>query len=528
MSRSTGFPAIARFLGLVTLVWLAGGCLEDDPNHCANQDGDATCASLGGGGFCSRCVRENAGCMAEEPEAACYAPGLGGMDDAADDGKSESETGGDSTGGPEPLCTEAGALDAACPEDTPFCVGEECVSCVDGGGDVLCSEEAPICFEGTAKCEACTPEREDACGEGVCGREYECRECNEHSDCLSGCDIGKGECFVNAKVIWVDQATCDPNGTATGSENDPFCRIDQAGDALSPGLPNVIRIVGGGDPYTGRSLNISNSGVDPVVAVIGENQPVVTSGFPVLSVTESSRIFVQGVNFLAEDTSVTGIECRNLGNLWLDDVRIDGFNRGIGVERCEVRIRRSTIVNNSEVGIYAGNSAVGGGRGAYVRLESSFIARNGSSEPESESVALEVRDEATMEILYSTIADNLGGRPSGTLSGKNLFCLSGAQGFVRNSVVVAPGGGSVRCPFLEYSNNFIDTDDLGESNSYEPDFNPTWFRDLENLDLHINFGGTTPFADVAVWQAGDPLLDVDRAPRPFIPGTSDFAGADVP
>ena len=39
--------------------------------------------------------------------------------------------------------------------------------------------------------------------------------------------------------------------------------------------------------------------------------------------------------------------------------------------------------------------------------------------------------------------------------------------------------------------------------------------------------GASVFANVAVWQAGDPDVDIDGTPRPTTDGAMDFAGADA-
>lgn len=43
-------------------------------------------------------------------------------------------------------------------------------------------------------------------------------------------------------------------------------------------------------------------------------------------------------------------------------------------------------------------------------------------------------------------------------------------------------------------------------------------------DFHLEPGH--PFADVAQWQPGDPLVDLDGDERPNVAGTPDVAGAD--
>jgi hypothetical protein len=49
-----------------------GACSTPNLNHCANLQGDATCAARGGGTpFCSKCTADNNGCVADPVEALC-------------------------------------------------------------------------------------------------------------------------------------------------------------------------------------------------------------------------------------------------------------------------------------------------------------------------------------------------------------------------------------------------------------------------------------------------------------------------
>lgn len=77
---------------LLSVLLMTTGCLQDDPNHCANRSGDQTCAKLDGRPYCSLCSYENAGCVAEKPRAQCYAPTTEGADDASPSSGTGSET----------------------------------------------------------------------------------------------------------------------------------------------------------------------------------------------------------------------------------------------------------------------------------------------------------------------------------------------------------------------------------------------------------------------------------------------------
>src|SRR5688572_30755430 len=53
-------------------VLLLGACTIPNENHCGNHDGDQTCADrFDDATFCSICIAENDGCVAEMPEEAC-------------------------------------------------------------------------------------------------------------------------------------------------------------------------------------------------------------------------------------------------------------------------------------------------------------------------------------------------------------------------------------------------------------------------------------------------------------------------
>jgi hypothetical protein len=53
---------------------VVGACSVANPNHCANLEGDATCKALDvDTPYCSKCVADNNGCVAEALDAACEA-----------------------------------------------------------------------------------------------------------------------------------------------------------------------------------------------------------------------------------------------------------------------------------------------------------------------------------------------------------------------------------------------------------------------------------------------------------------------
>ncbi len=53
------------------------------------------------------------------------------------------------------------------------------------------------------------------------------------------------------------------------------------------------------------------------------------------------------------------------------------------------------------------------------------------------------------------------------------------------------------------------------------------FVSLDNGDLRLTAAGQTQFAGVALWQAGDPSVDIDGSARPAVDMSADVAGAHL-
>ena len=96
---------LAAILGAMT----QSGCVVvDDPEHCANREGDRTCEELYEPGVrCSACEHFYNGCVSEPPEPECR----------IDDTDSEESSGGEgSSDGTEPACEGCSEDDASEPE----------------------------------------------------------------------------------------------------------------------------------------------------------------------------------------------------------------------------------------------------------------------------------------------------------------------------------------------------------------------------------------------------------------------------
>jgi len=91
---------------------------------------------------------------------------------------------------------------------------------------------------------------------------------------------------------------------------------------------------------------------------------------------------------------------------------------------------------------------------------------------------------------------------------------------VRNSILLsADTVPEVQCAGATLSSSVTEAD-VG--------FMSSWFMSYGVGDFHLTAAGEAVFADVAQWQQGDPVTDIDGNPRPTTDSSLDYAGADVP
>jgi hypothetical protein len=490
-------------------------CVVPDPNHCANRERDATCVELELGPYCSACADANFGCVSQEPEPVCYPDGAATspsssagttMESGGTDTDTDSE--GESSSGPPPACV----TDEECPEGNPYCIEGTCGTC-DLAPEGFCGERDPgkaVCHQAWGRCVECTEVANDACADPSkwCGADFTCGGCYVHEHCLqSACDMSRGTCLPPENVFYVDNDECT-EGTMDGSMGDPFCTIQQGVTSIPVGQRGTV-IVRKGNTYT-EGILAQNS---RTVAVIGQQFPsIIVADEEAVVVSAGDKLYIAGVQ--VRSTGDVGLRCNGNSELWLDNVRVDQSVTGIEAGPCDLHIHRSEILLNEEVAI----QLTGSGDNTHMRMTSSMVVGNSTAGawPAIRSTT------SHFEILYSTVVAG---------SYKTIECAGGNAGPVRNSVVVSSGLESVDCPWAEFTDSVHDGGDAkfrGDDNVLVGTFDPAWFEDLDSNDAHVNAPGSSPFADVARWDVGDPIRDFDGERRETTPGVRNFAGADEP
>jgi hypothetical protein len=104
-----------------------------------------------------------------------------------------------------------------------------------------------------------------------------------------------------------------------------------------------------------------------------------------------------------------------------------------------------------------------------------------------------------------------------------LRCTTPVAVEIRNSIVVTQGGtppDELSCGSASVATSATEVD-VGN-------FVIGWFGNYNAGDFSLSGTGATTFADIAVWEAGDPATDIDGDLRPDVDGSPDYAGADVP
>jgi len=507
MYRTTALLALTLSLAAGTSCLQTSTALS--PDYCSGaQDGDSFCAEKypdGSRNYCTfglkDCVADIEddidGCVPERPADECYSPCGQGNAFADDASCVEEETtiadastssGGEtdsssttvepetdteessSTTGPE--CSETvPCMDPA----APFCVEGTCSTCdasVDPTPDESCAmldEGVPLCV-GSA-CVQCTAEDASACGgeTPLCDAEANtCVRCSFHEECedldLHACNIATGACF-SAEATNVSEVNAGSNGA-----------IQAAIGAVADGAEHTIVLTGGGGNHTvtvdgGKTIAIVSS-TTTVHSVRGND------GSPVITLTGAgTTAYLHRLR--VEDTDDVGIAVASGATLYADSTQV-AENSGGGIE------------------LAAGTSG-------FIR--NCMVAGDGGN-------ASAISSSGTLSVVYSTLGRD-------TNFGDPVLECSGGSTTVRNSIIVsqtnAPGT-EVDCPGVSI-----------ESSEERATQTPAdWFgAGFASGNYFLNAAGQTEFANVAIWEDGDPPFDFEGDARPNTDGAMDYAGADT-
>ena len=498
------------------------GCAVSEPNpgHCFHARGDAFCFEEHGNAapFCAlgACSPDAAdGCVAQQPARECWSPcGQGEPADELDDCEGIAATGEPSTSSTSPSSsspsttastTESMTTEVPSSTTSEGCVPEDCKDptrpvCGPDGICVACSgaddpglacstldPARPVCAGD--RCVACTREDTGNCGgiTPICDLvTNECVGCRFHAECPeSACDIDQGACLDDVPVFFVDgDAACPGNG----AEDVPFCTIQDGIDVVGNGASAIVRIAEASAAYT-ENLDIIDG--KTIVLLASAGRPVVeaTGAGPTLNITGVATTgYVEGLRFQDNNASY-----------------------GILISGATAVLDRVESVRNLGGGLWLNSSADARVRNGIIGFDANNVD------------AVMVEGGATLDMVYTTVLAG-GGAVS---PARALECEGDVTVNVRNSFFATSGTqGELACAGAMVSNTAAEAMLTGTDNVALGAMSPSWYEDFLGGDFRL--GATPPdeLFTTAVWQTGDPPVDVDGDARPTRDGTADVAGAD--
>lgn len=173
-------------IGTLALVLLVG-CVRLDESHCANRNGDASCAERGDAlAVCSECVASHDGCVAGPIAPECHAAGTtDGSESAnvADDAATQDPTDDPSASSSQPSAGEGSAGEGSAGEEST--ASTNAVDDTSASDDTTSDGATTEVSEGSASTDSSTTMAEAECGNDI-------READEQCD---GIDLDGQTCL---------------------------------------------------------------------------------------------------------------------------------------------------------------------------------------------------------------------------------------------------------------------------------------------------------------------------------------------
>lgn len=437
---------------------------------------------------------------------------MGGAEGPPDEPEPEPDAGsggGEPTGGGD--SGETCSADDECPAIAPQCVEGSCTACGDSGGDALCEARdpaRPVCAA-TGRCVACDPDGEGLCPADApyCADDFTCGGCTRHADCGddAGCDLAAAECLRADRVWWVDADRCVSTG-GYGTQDDPYCRLEDAVANAVGTEPATIFVQGSESPYAAQ---ISLNSAGKVLAIVGRGDPRVELA-AAAAVANGGRLYLSGLELRAPGSG--GVACTSHASVWLDDVDLVSAGIGVDAAHCDVWVRSSSLHHNP-------GGALRMREGSELSLQSSGLAANGTQAELTPALRLEG---SFAEVVHASIVANRGVSPGG------LSCDAASGGHVRGSIVAGLVLPALQCEAVTIQDSVVDlANPPGSGNVFSP-FDVSRFADAAGGDVHLLAPQGPPSFEIAAWHVGDPMRDLDGERRVGIEGEVEPAGADRP
>lgn len=347
--------------------------------------------------------------------------------------------------------------------------------CMDDGD---CPGDTPLCMDG--ECVLCTADDTSLCDidAPLCDEDVnECVECLQHADCgEAACNLFTGAC-LDANILHVGGPMAD------------VASIQEA-LGMTGGEPSTIILH---DGIYEESVEVGGGQAVGILAFDGASPEWTksTENLPQLLIPDGGTVVAEGVQVVSRLllSSFPAVHVYE-GRAWFDRMNLNSSG--------------GALVASGSSEVVLRNCFLGGSIGATV---------------------IDVYD-SSVDIIYSTIGASIG-------TSTGIECDGAAAVVLRNSIVVSlDDSPEIVCAGITASNSATESMLAGTSNVAVGDLDTTWF--LGGLGAYnsgwfsLASAGDLLFANVAVWESGDPPTDIEGDPRPTADGDMDHAGADIP
>jgi len=422
-------------------------------------------------------------------------------------------------------CTEKAHCpgEESCDTRIGECTNDAIFTCTPGvDGNAACvakNIELNYCSEGDI-CVGCLVS--DHCTEdiakAICDEVlFECRGCEENSECDSGlCGTNtEGACVAENEVVHVGGMNASDVG-ACGTATAP-CATIQKGIDVTTTTKNIVLVAAG--TYDER-VNIASG----TMSIIADGEVLLS---PASSGGNDRVLDVEGITDVTIDgliidngngaSGTNAVECvTDTATLRIHNSTIRASrNLGLSVTDCTLTVERSTISGNAGGGISINSS--------NFTIVNNFVVRNGTIGVSAVGGASVSATTANSETLsFNTFAENVSGAAHGIsciasnlVADNNIFMLSDS---VAPTAVISGCGTS-------YS--LVDAESTGNSGATANNLSANAiFDDVMNNDFHLVTGSSgSPGIDAAD-PAATLAIDIDGDMRPLVVGGARDMGAD--
>ncbi|MCA9712552.1 MAG: right-handed parallel beta-helix repeat-containing protein, partial [Myxococcales bacterium] len=287
-----------------------------------------------------------------------------------------------------------------------------------------------------------------------------------------------------------------------------FAELDAALGSIGDGRAVLVLA----DGTYNVTMQIGGTAEIAILGSGGSGAPILAgAGIRVVDSFGDSILYFDGVQIV--NASGLGVACGGT-SVWLDDSAVrNNIQLGMDISgACNAHLRRSLVLANNSGGVdMAGGS---------LTLRNSVVGLNGNQFTSLlGGIGL---NGATVDITYTTIVAN----QAANAARGSVFCAGGESGEIRNSIIAGTGNSVDGCAGLTFRGNAVDDPDAAAAGAEVGPAMATWFVDLGMNDFHLSSTGADVLLGIALWQKGDPTLDIDGEAIPT--DMPSFPGYDQP